>query len=137
MGKLKLPKPQSGKHIQLPTIAAISSNKLRPIFALEFLQKGYCIADCDKDHKAAFADALRERSQLTWEDIQKAHRHGLGHEKIPRDRIKGPIPTAITEDVEDFLAFRFFGKAPMVGFRRDATFFVVWLDRNFSLYEHE
>jgi hypothetical protein len=58
-----------------------------------------------------------------------------GYEKIPHVRIRAGIPPAITEDV-DILAFRFCGKAPMVGFRLDEVFFVVWLDRGFTLYDH-
>ena len=45
------------------------------------------------------------------------------------------IPHAVTPDV-NLLAFRFSDKAPMIGFRRGATFFIVWLDHQFKLYDH-
>jgi hypothetical protein len=35
-----------------------------------------------------------------------------------------------------FIAFRCFGKAPMVGYRVQAVFYLLWLDRHFTLYEH-
>lgn len=74
-------------------------------------------------------------SQLTWQQIQQAHKHGQGGETIARTSLKVTIPTAITEDAP-ILSFRFCGKAPMVGFRKDEVFYVVWLDRAFDVYPH-
>jgi len=60
----------------------------------------------------------------------------MGYEKIFRTALKTSIPISVTDDV-DFIAFRFCGKAPMVGFRGDdGTFFVVWFDRQFKVYDH-
>lgn len=73
---------------------------------------------------------------MTWIQIRGAHRHGLGTEKIEKSAIKVPIPTVVTEDVS-LLAFRFSGKAPMVGFRERDVFHVLWFDRDYSLYKHE
>ena len=56
-------------------------------------------------------------------------------EKIERDALRAGIPRHITEEV-NLVAFRFFGKAPMVGYRVKAIFYVVWLDRAFTLYPH-
>jgi len=78
---------------------------------------------------------LYKLSQLTWSQIQSSPRHGLGYEKIPRAAIKAPVPSLITEDT-NFIAFRFSGKKAMVGYRDRAVFYVVWLDRNFTLYDH-
>ena len=58
-----------------------------------------------------------------------------GAEKIPRRAFRVGIPQTITEDVP-LLAFRFSGPKPMVGFRTDAVFNIVWLDRDFSVYNH-
>ncbi|RKZ51237.1 MAG: hypothetical protein DRR16_14980 [Candidatus Parabeggiatoa sp. nov. 3] len=74
-------------------------------------------------------------SQLTWAEISKSSRHGLGYEKIARTSIRAPIPKHIKDDIV-FIAFRFYGKAPMVGYRTDAIFHILWIDRNFTLYEH-
>jgi len=46
-----------------------------------------------------------------------------------------PIPAHVTEDVQRFIAFRFSGRAPMVGYRVQAIFYLLWLDRNFTLYD--
>ena len=94
------------------------------------------MTDCEREAQAAFALTLHRLSQLTWQEIRNAPRHGLGTEKIVRECIRAPVPPGITEDVESFLAIRFHGKAPMVGFRSGETFHVVWLDRDFTLYHH-
>lgn len=74
-------------------------------------------------------------SQLTWQEINQAPRHGLGTEIIDRLAIKDRLPGCITEDT-NILALRFHGKAPMVGFRLAEVFYIVWLDRAFQLYDH-
>lgn len=113
-----------------------SSQNEHPVFCLEFLRPAYCLSKCDVKEKAALADTLHELSRLTWSQIQAAPRHGKGCEKIDRASIKGDsIPLHITDDTH-LLAFRFFGKAPMVGYRTDRIFHLVWLDRDFTLYSH-
>jgi hypothetical protein len=68
-------------------------------------------------------------------DIKFAPRHGLGTEKIARSSIKAPIPDRVTDDAE-FLALRYNGKHPMIGFRDGRIFYVIILDHNFSAYRH-
>lgn len=108
-----------------------------PVFSLEKLQTGkYCISGLDQSHKAMFADAIFKRKSLTWSQIKKIDRHGLGTEKIKKSSIKAPIPRFITEDVNDFLVFRYNGMNPMVGYRQRDIFFVLWFDHDFTLYNH-
>jgi len=45
------------------------------------------------------------------------------------------IPASITDDVTIW-AIRFAGMNPMVGYKRGDVFHIVWLDHNFSVYEH-
>lgn len=113
----------------------VSPEQQPPIFSLRYLNRDYHLSQCTKDEKAAFADTLAKLSQLTWSKIKSQSRHGLGFEKISRDAIRSSIPSHLTEEV-DFIAFRFFGKAPMVGYRERAVFYVIWLDRDFTLYPH-
>ncbi len=80
-------------------------------------------------------DILYQLSQLTWSQIKASPRHGLGYEKIDRNAIKSSIPIHIKDDV-NFIAFRFCGMAPMVGYRDGAVFYIIWLDRDFTLYPH-
>lgn len=108
----------------------------KPVFSLQFLQTNFCVLNCTKDEKASFAECLRKLSNLSWFDIKRNHRHGLGFEKITKQSISAPIPLSIAENHDHFLAFRFHGKAPMVGFREQAVFHVLWLDSKFNLYRH-
>lgn len=112
-----------------------SSHHLHPKFSLEHLVDAYCLSKCSRGEKAQFADRLHELSQLTWQQIGQAPRHGQGYETLPRQAIRTGLPTCITEDLK-LLAFRCIGKAPMVGFKVHDTFYVVWIDRDFSLYPH-
>ena len=108
-----------------------------PLFSLERVQSGkYCLSSLDQENKAMFANAMFRRKALSWKEIKRADRHGLGTEKIARNSIKAAIPIFITEDVEDFLAFRYHGLQPMVGYRDKNVFFVLWFDHYFSLYTH-
>lgn len=91
--------------------------------------------DCQTDEKAALADRLHEMSQLTWEQLRQAPKHGQGYEKISRDAIRPSVPAQVTPDV-NLIAFRFCGKAPVVGYRNRRIFHVLWLDRAFTLYNH-
>jgi hypothetical protein len=134
---IKPPDKGGGRHLKTPDSQSLrtSSNQMRPKFSLEHLAKSHCLSNCLKEEKSAFVDKLHELSQLTWQQIQQAPKHGLGHETIARSSIKAAVPHHITEDVR-FLAFRFMGKAPMVGYKVDEVFFVVWIDRAFVLYDH-
>jgi len=106
-----------------------------PIFCLHYLKGDYCLSACEQSEKAAFAEKLHQLSKLTWAEICQAHRHGMGFEKITRDQLRCSIPPHISTDV-NILAFRFCGKAPMLGYRDGRTFHVLALDRNFTAYPH-
>lgn len=108
-----------------------------PIFSLERLQGGkFCLQSLDQDGKANFAEAIFRRKNQTWKSIKGMPKHGLGFEKISVSSIKAAIPPFITPDVEHFLAFRFHGKKPMVGYRKNDIFYVLWFDNSFTLYDH-
>lgn len=126
--------PASGR-IKARESATGSTDGLTPVFCLRHLSPEWAVSKCERDDQGLFAVRLEVLSKLTWKEIRNAPRHGLGTEKINRSAIKAPIPEAITEDVE-FLALRFSGKKAMVGFRNNDVFHVVWLDRDFSLYDH-
>lgn len=134
--KLKKKRGKGGERILAPNTKNTPSSDLAcPVFSFEYLQKGYCIRDCQVSEKADFAMQLRQLSELNWRELRAADKHGLGYEKISKKAIRPRIPLHITDDV-NLIAFRFSGKKPMVGYRNGKTFYVVWLDRNFSLYDH-
>lgn len=99
------------------------------------VDRRYCVTACNSEQQAAFAVTLRKLSQLTWNQIVGSHRHANGHEKIEQCQIKGVFPPHITPEV-NIIAFRFHGKAPMVGYRSNEIFHVIWLDHDYSLYPH-
>lgn len=116
--------------------SSLSSDKKKPKFSFCYIESSHCITKCQKDEKAGLADRLYRLSQLTWSELKQQDRHKLGFEKIARDSIRSGIPVHITEDVDHFLAFRFDDMKAMVGYRLGSTFFVIWLDRDFTLYKH-
>lgn len=130
------PGKEKGKKIAGPRqTRKVAPKQQNPIFSLVHLRKDYCLSSCTKDEKAAFADTLHRLSQLTWNQIGSSSRHGLGYERISQDAIRSGLPSHIKDDV-NFIAFRFFGKAPMVGYRDENVFHIVWIDRTFTLYDH-
>lgn len=96
----------------------------------------YSIDQADKDALAAFTKQLKLLSSLTWKKIKQSPRHGQGCEKINRRSLSVSVPDNISEDAE-MLAFRFYGKRVFVGFRSLEIFHVLFLDTNFTLYDHE
>jgi hypothetical protein len=125
-----------GSLIQTPkTEVEPSDDEQRPKFCLQYIANGFCVSDCTKDEKAAFASRLREMSQLTWQQLRQAPREKQGYEKIERNAIKVSIPKTLTPEV-NIIAFRCFGKGPVIGYRSKAVFHIVWLDPNFKVYKH-
>jgi hypothetical protein len=124
-----------GRRIVAHDVDEPNTDQKCPVFSFEYLQSSYCITNCNSDEKAAFAERMRLLSQLTWAEIKCAPRHGLGFEKISQSAISAGLPSHITADVV-LIAFRFSGKAPMVGYREKRIFHVLWFDRDFTLYDH-
>lgn len=124
------------KHIKPHESLQPDYDSLPPVFSLHHLHSDYCVSKCMDEEKVALTDTLHKLSQLTWIQIKTSSRHALGTEKIRRTAIRAGVPSSITEDVSSFLAFRFQGKKAMVGFRKQATYHIVWIDRDFSLYQH-
>lgn len=133
--RIKGSKPKQGSVVKSQEPLNYDSNP--PIFSLERLQSGkYCLSGLDQEHKAMFSEAIFRRKSISWSEIKRLDRHGLGTEKIAKSSIKAAIPGFITDDVDDFLAFRYKGMNPMVGYRQRDVFFVLWFDHDFTLYDH-
>jgi len=135
MPKLKTVHRRPSDRIKEPIVKKVDSSTQSPIFCLHHLDKDYGLSQCGKILKVSLIDKLYELSQLTWNQITNTHRHGLGLEKIPYEQIKGRMPTHITND-QDFIAIRFHQHKPVVGYRIERIFHIVWLDYNMTLYDH-
>lgn len=140
MGKKHLSYPissEKGKIIKTPVPkAGINWNKEYPIFSFHFIDSKHCITKCDKAEKSSFVIKLKKISQLTWEELIKAPKHGLGCEPISISSIKVPIPKIITPDTKQVYAFRYYGKKAMIGHRIENKYYIIWFDSNFSVYTH-
>lgn len=135
--KLKAQSLEQGKRISVHLDESSSGgDKETPIFCLNLLQSGYCVRDCTQEQQAAFSQKLREMSFLNWEQLRQAGRTGMGYEKLARHSIKPPIPKAATEEV-NLIGIRFHDRSRMVGFRVRRLFRVIWLDHDYSVYDHE
>jgi len=133
--KIKQPDTARGRHILAPQPAA-DTGREPPAFCFRHCVRRYSIECCSSEQKSALADTLWQLTQRSWNELIGAHRHGAGCEKIARDSIRVGIPQHVTDDVT-LWAFRFHGKAPMVGYRDGRIFHIVWLDHDFSLYSHD
>lgn len=135
--KKRIPQHDKNKGIRLKSLEQVDYDNTPPIFSLERLIQGkYCFSNLDQKDKAAFAESIFKRRHIPWKDIKNLPRHGLGIEKISKYSIKTALPSNITEDFNYFLAFRFSGKKPMVGYRINEIFYVLWFDHDFTLYDH-
>ena len=92
------------------------------------------MVSCNKNEKAAFADALYRRRKLTLAELRRTSKNGLGYELI-KSPLNVPLPPNVTPDVK-IISFSYIGKAPMVGYREDRTFNVLWIDPKFRVYDH-
>lgn len=117
--------------------SSLSTNQKNPLFSFQYLDSHYSIQNCEKDDKAALSDQLQLIGSRKWQELQQAPKQGIGYEKIERNSIKAAIPSHLkNDDAVNFLSFRFSGKKPMIGYRADQTFYVIWIDRDFSVYNH-
>ena len=135
--KIRQPKQNKGKRIKIHEDAKRSSQQERPLFSFEFLNHDarYALSRCSSEEKSRFIEKIVNLSQLTWAEIQSSNRHKVGYEKIPAKKIRAKLhPEA--DSKRDYLAFRCIGKAPMVGYRVGRIFYVLWIDRDFTLYKH-
>lgn len=107
-----------------------------PIYCLKHLHPEYGLNQCESEDKIAFVDRLAKLCSMTWQEIHQAPRHGLGSEKISVASLNVKPPPFLTEDVEYLLALRFNGKKPFLCHRNRFVCHVIFIDRNFSIYDH-
>jgi hypothetical protein len=128
-------KPSFSSEKSLPV--PVSTNDLKPVFSFEHMldASGYSANCCPQAEGAQLVGKLFTIGKMTWGEINQSSRHGLGTEIIGTEQIKAKLPAAVTDDVR-LLAFRYNGKKPMVGYREDRVFHVLYVDHDFTLYDH-
>lgn len=95
----------------------------------------YSIEKLDKDNLVCLIKQLRTLSQMTWADIKRSSRHKLGTEIINRNSLKEKLPADLSDDIK-ILAFRYNDKRPFVGYRRGKIFHILYVDHDYTLYNH-
>ena len=115
--------------------ACISSNNKRPVFSFANIQSSHGLKDCPDKDKIALLDKLSQLSQMTWQEIFQNDRHKTGQEKIPVKSIKEQVPPCVKADT-NLIAIRYKGKAPMIGYRENEVFYILWIDYDYKVYKH-
>jgi hypothetical protein len=136
MVKIKPQKPTQGPKVKVKQGVVEINNLKHPVFCFKYLHKDYCLDNCTDDEKRCFISQIVRLSQMDWAGLQLAPKHGVGSEKIATTAINPNIPYSLTEDVSYLLAFRFDGLKAFVGYRNKFIFHVLFIDRDFTLYNH-
>ena len=132
---IRQPKADKSRRISAPETGGKPASLGYPVFCLRNLQAGYDVDDMQADDQCALIKRLRHLSKMEWAQVMNAPRHGAGGETIAKNSLSVAFPRGITDDVT-LWALRFNGKKPMVGWRNGDVFHLLWLDHNFSVYNH-
>jgi hypothetical protein len=92
-----------------------------------------CCQDCDQLHLARRIFML---SRIPWQTIKLAPSGGFGTKKIERTSIRRAVPSSVTDDVQFFYSLHYIGKKRFIGYRVGQVFYILWIDHNFSVYDH-
>ncbi len=134
---IKIPLPSGQEGLKLPRgDKSDSADKNNPLFSFEFLSSDYCLSLCTKAQKVQFVDRIRVLGSQTWGEIKLKHRNSGGFELIPKNEIRSSIPKIITQDVDKIHVFHFGDHIPLAGTRQKEVFYIIWIDRDFTLYKH-
>ena len=95
----------------------------------------YSVENLDKDNLVRLIKQLRILSQMTWAEIKRSGRHQLGTEIIKRDSLNVNLPLNLSDDIK-LLAFRYYDTRPFVGYRRGKIFHILYVDHDYTLYNH-
>jgi hypothetical protein len=137
MGKFKGPK--KAEFLRGGTLPPTqNTDDQPPAFSFEKMQdaSGNSFNCCQDDDRLALARRLFMLSRISWKQIRHAPASGYGSEQIPRHRIRRPIPTTVTEDVDSFSALHYVGRKRFIGYRVGQIFHILWVDHSFEVYDH-
>lgn len=93
---------------------------------------------CDIQQFKGLSDRLRIISTLTWQQLKNEPHDKYGYEALSKEIFNASFPEfAANDDV--IIVFRFGGGrhgGRIAGVRRDNVFHVLFIDRDFTLYNH-
>ncbi|MDK8675928.1 hypothetical protein QP918_10795 [Corynebacterium accolens] len=78
-----------------------------------------------------FLDKWHKRSLISWTELVNHHRHGLGSELIPKNKIKAQIPRQFQE-LTKFRVFRHQENLPFVGWKDGGIFYLLWIETKYG-----
>ena len=133
MSKIKRPQDKAAGRIASREVPGASYQDEPPKFSLRYIQPDYCITKCEQDDQLQFIQSMIKRKDTPWKALITAPHEKLGCEIIRFLRVRTP---KCAED-KSIISFRFSGKKAMVGFRERDVFYILWFDRDFSVYDHE
>ncbi|GHT67151.1 hypothetical protein AGMMS50239_29820 [Bacteroidia bacterium] len=121
----------------------INKNKIDtlnyPIFCFKYLREISIKGSTDADFFVNFLLRLQKLSDLGWEEIRKAPKHGFGTEQIPINKLKPKdYPSIMTPDVTHLTVFRANGdNRPFLGIQNKDIFHVIFIEAKFNdIYNH-
>lgn len=108
-----------------------------PSFSFRFCcDRAYGIDRCSSKLRESLSKRIFRFSRMKWSKIYQNARHSWGSEQIPQREIKPELPDIISPDTS-LQVLRFTGgNHSMIGFRENGIFFILYLDHNFSVYNH-
>lgn len=126
--------------IESELLGISSEEKEKAYVALKYFDDGFeCFSKWTRDEMKAFTDFVRKINGMSWNQIYQTGRRknktGFAYtvhtnrEKLPNSKVLD----GISEDI-NFFELRVNQKARVHGFRIKSTFFLVWLDREHSIY---
>ena len=132
MSKIKRKNAQQNK-IKIPSENTVELDY--PIFCFRYLQTE---PNGDNKFYSAFIERLKKLSNLTWNQINVADRHGFGTEKMPVKQIKPQLPKFVTPEVTHLLVLRANGdNRPFLGLRNGTVFHIIFIEETFGdVYNH-
>jgi hypothetical protein len=109
-----------------------------PFFSHRYITTGsYCVKRCRIDQFRSFSDKLRILSSLDWKTIESSPRETNGFELLPVSALREKMPPPF-DKIDKAMVFRFGANAGrIVGVRNtDDMFFILFIDHDFTLYDH-
>lgn len=107
-----------------------------PILSLARLQPRFGVDEMSEHQRSEFLVKWHKRSQLTWTELERQGKHGLGSEKLPMSMIRPRVPEFL-EDEDKITIYRHEGNLPFAGFRAADVFYVIWIETKYGdLYDH-
>lgn len=135
MKKIKKVEVHPGLKLKVSLHKTQYSDIKYPVFCFRHIHNNFNIDDCTDKERKSLLKRLQILSNMTWLEIQFADKHGCGTEKISQSAIRAGIPEHLSKD-ENLYALRFEGTKSMVGYRTDSIFHIVYVDRDYTLYNH-